>query len=56
MNNVKFKNMAVPGDTLIMKMQLVEPIRRGIVHMKGIIYVGDKIISEGDLVAQIVKQ
>ncbi len=56
MNNVKFKNMAVPGDTLIMKMELVEPIRRGIVHMKGTIYVGDKIISEGDLVAQIVKQ
>ncbi len=56
MNNVKFKNMAVPGDTLIMKMELVEPIRRGIVHMKGIIYVGDKVISEGDLVAQIVKQ
>ncbi len=55
MNNVKFKNMAVPGDTLIMKMELVEPIRRGIVHMKGTIYVGDKIISEGDLVAQIVK-
>ncbi|HHH53843.1 MAG TPA: 3-hydroxyacyl-ACP dehydratase FabZ, partial [Bacteroidetes bacterium] len=55
MNNVKFKNKAVPGDTLIMKMKLIEPIRRGIVHMQGTIYVGDKIISEGDLMAQIVK-
>ncbi len=55
MNNVKFKNKAVPGDTLIMKMQLIEPIRRGLVHMQGTIYVGDKIISEGDLMAQIVK-
>lgn len=56
MNNVKFKNIAVPGDTLVMKMELVEPIRRGLVHMKGIIYVGDKEISEGDLLAQISKK
>ena len=56
MNNVKFKNMAVPGDTLVMKMELIEPIRRGLVHMRGVIYVGDKIISEGDLLAQISKK
>lgn len=55
MDNVKFKNMAVPGDTLVMKMELVEPIRRGLVRMKGTIYVGDKVISEGDLLAQISK-
>jgi len=56
MNNVRFKNVAQPGDTLIMKMELVEPIRRGLVHMKGTIYCGDKIISEGDLMAQIIKK
>jgi len=56
MDNVKFKNMAVPGDTLVMKMELAEPIRRGLVRMKGIIYVGDKVISEGDLLAQISKR
>ena len=56
MDNVKFKNMAIPGDTLIMKMELLEPIRRGIVHMKGTIYVGDKLISEGELTAQIVNR
>ncbi len=55
MDNVKFKNMAVPGDTLVMKMELAEPIRRGLVRMKGTIYVGDKVISEGDLLAQISK-
>ncbi len=54
MDNVKFKSMAVPGDTLIMKMELLEPIRRGIVHMKGTIYVGDRIVSEGELTAQVV--
>lgn len=56
MDQVKFKNMAVPGDTLIMKMELLQPIRRGIVQMRGTIYVGDKVISEGDLTAQIVKK
>ena len=56
MNNVRFKNIARPGDTLIMKMELIEPIRRGLVHMRGTIYVGDKIISEGDLLAQIIKR
>lgn len=56
MDDVKFKSMAIPGDTLIMKMELIEPIRRGIVHMKGTIFVGDRIVSEGDLTAQIVKR
>jgi UDP-3-O-[3-hydroxymyristoyl] N-acetylglucosamine deacetylase/3-hydroxyacyl-[acyl-carrier-protein] dehydratase len=56
MDAVKFKSMAVPGDTLILKMELLEPIRRGIVHMRGIIYVGNRIVSEGDLTAQIVNR
>ena len=54
MDNVKFKKKVVPGDTLLLKMQLVSPIRRGIFHMKGTVYVGDQIVSEGELTAQIV--
>jgi UDP-3-O-[3-hydroxymyristoyl] N-acetylglucosamine deacetylase/3-hydroxyacyl-[acyl-carrier-protein] dehydratase len=46
----------MPGDTMILKMELIEPIRRGIVHMQGTIYVGNKIVSEGELTAQIVRR
>ena len=56
MDSVKFKRMVVPGDTMIMKMELLSPIRRGIVHMQGTVYVGDNIVSEGELTAQIVKR
>jgi UDP-3-O-[3-hydroxymyristoyl] N-acetylglucosamine deacetylase/3-hydroxyacyl-[acyl-carrier-protein] dehydratase len=55
-DNCKFKQKVVPGDTLILKMELINPIRRGIVEMKGTIYVGDKIVTEAILVAQIVKR
>ena len=54
MDNVKFKRKVLPGDTLILKMELSAPIRRGIVQMKGTTYVGDQVASEGDLTAQIV--
>ena len=56
MDQVKFKNKVVPGDTLILKMELISPIRRGLVQMQGTAYVGNKIVSEGELIAQIVKQ
>ena len=52
----KFKQKVVPGDTLILKMELLSPIRRGICEMKGTIYVGDKLATEAVLVAQIVKR
>ncbi len=52
----KFKQMVVPGDTMILKMELLQPIRRGIVEMKGTIYVGDKLVTEAVLVAKIVKR
>jgi UDP-3-O-[3-hydroxymyristoyl] N-acetylglucosamine deacetylase/3-hydroxyacyl-[acyl-carrier-protein] dehydratase len=55
MDQVKFKNKVVPGDTLILKMELMSPIRRGLVQMQGTAYVGNKIVSEGELIAQIVK-
>lgn len=54
MDNVKFKKKVVPGDTLILKMELLAPIRRGIVQMRGTTYVGHHLASEGDLTAQIV--
>lgn len=56
MENVKFKHKVRPGDTLILKMELMSPIRRGIVAMMGTAYVGDKIVSEGELTAQIVQR
>ena len=54
--NTKFKAKVVPGDTLLLKMELLDPIRRGIVHMQGTAYVGNKIVSEGELTAQIVRR
>lgn len=55
-DNCKFKQKVVPGDTLILKMELKNPIRRGICEMKGTIFVGSKIVCEADLTAQIVKR
>ena len=55
-DNVKFRRKVVPGDTLIFKVTLSSPIRRGIATMKGVTYVGSKIVAEGEFMAQIVKQ
>lgn len=55
-DNVKFRKKVVPGDTLIFKLILVSPIRRGIALMKGVTFVGDKIVAEGEFMAQVVKQ
>ncbi|NBR37689.1 MAG: bifunctional UDP-3-O-[3-hydroxymyristoyl] N-acetylglucosamine deacetylase/3-hydroxyacyl-ACP dehydratase, partial [Chitinophagales bacterium] len=55
-DNCKFKQMVKPGDTLLLKMELSAPIRRGICEMKGTVYVGGKVCAEADLVAQIVKK
>jgi UDP-3-O-[3-hydroxymyristoyl] N-acetylglucosamine deacetylase/3-hydroxyacyl-[acyl-carrier-protein] dehydratase len=55
-DNVKFRKKVVPGDTLIFKITLTSPIRRGIATMKGVTYVGSKIVAEGEFMAQIVKQ
>ncbi|HRN73972.1 MAG TPA: bifunctional UDP-3-O-[3-hydroxymyristoyl] N-acetylglucosamine deacetylase/3-hydroxyacyl-ACP dehydratase [Ginsengibacter sp.] len=54
--NCKFKQKVVPGDTLILKMELVSPIRRGICEMKGTAFVGDKLVAEAVLIAQIIKR
>lgn len=55
MDSVKFKKKVVPGDTLIFKIELMEPIRRGIVHMQGYGYVGDSVVVEAELMAQVAK-
>ena len=55
-DNCKFKQMVRPGDTLILKMELSAPIRRGICEMKGTAYVNNKVAAEADLVAQIIKR
>jgi len=56
MDNVRFKHKVVPGDTLIFKLTLTDPIRRGLVQMHGEAFVGDKLVSEADMMAQIVKE
>ena len=54
-DNVKFKQQVIPGDTLIFDLKLITPIRRGICHMAGKAYANDKLVSEAELMAQIVK-
>lgn len=54
--NAKFRYHVVPGDTLVLKMELISSIRRGICEMKGTAYVGDRLVAEGVLIAQIVKE
>jgi UDP-3-O-[3-hydroxymyristoyl] N-acetylglucosamine deacetylase/3-hydroxyacyl-[acyl-carrier-protein] dehydratase len=54
-DNVRFRNQVLPGDTLIFHLELLSPVRRGIFHMKGTAYVGDKIATEAEMMAQIVK-
>jgi UDP-3-O-[3-hydroxymyristoyl] N-acetylglucosamine deacetylase/3-hydroxyacyl-[acyl-carrier-protein] dehydratase len=55
-DNCKFKQMVRPGDTMLLKMELTSPIRRGICEMRGTVYVGGKVTTEADLVAQVVKR
>ena len=55
-DNCKFKQKVIPGDTMILKMELIEPIRRGICVMKGSVYVSNKLCTEGEFTAQLVKR
>lgn len=54
-DNVKFKKMVLPGDTLIFELELIEPVRRGICQMRGKAYVGDSLVMQAELMAQIKK-
>jgi len=54
-DKVKFKHQIVPGDTIVFKLQLVTPIRRGIVHMRGEAYVRERVVMEGEMMAMLSK-
>ena len=54
-DNVKFRQKVVPGDTLLFRVELLNPVRHGISSMKGYMFVGDKVVSEATFTAQIVK-
>jgi UDP-3-O-[3-hydroxymyristoyl] N-acetylglucosamine deacetylase/3-hydroxyacyl-[acyl-carrier-protein] dehydratase len=54
-DKLKFKHKVVPGDTLILRMELVEPPRRGIISMYGQAYVGNTLVVEGEMMAQVIK-
>ncbi|MBS1773847.1 MAG: bifunctional UDP-3-O-[3-hydroxymyristoyl] N-acetylglucosamine deacetylase/3-hydroxyacyl-ACP dehydratase [Bacteroidetes bacterium] len=55
-DKVRFKHRVLPGDTLILKLDLMNPIRRGICEMRGTVYVGNKLVTEAELVAQIIRK
>jgi UDP-3-O-[3-hydroxymyristoyl] N-acetylglucosamine deacetylase/3-hydroxyacyl-[acyl-carrier-protein] dehydratase len=55
-DKVRFKQRVLPGDTLILKLELLSPIRRGICEMRGTAYVGNKLATEAELVALIVRK
>ena len=54
-DEVKFRQKVVPGDTLLFKVELLHPVRHGISSMKGYLFVGDQVVSEATFTAQIVK-
>lgn len=53
---VRFKKKVIPGDTLVFKLELMSPVRRGIATMKGTAFVGETVVTEGLLTAQIAKK
>ena len=55
-DGAKFKKKVLPGDTLIIKMEIMSPIRRGLCHMYGTAYVGNELVSEAELMAQIINR
>jgi beta-hydroxyacyl-[acyl carrier protein] dehydratase FabZ len=54
-DNVKFRQKVSPGDTLLFRLEMLAPIRRGISTMKGYVFVGEKLMCEAEFMAQIVK-
>ena len=54
--NVRFRQKVVPGDTLVFRLELLSPFRRGVCHMKGTAWVGNKIATEAEMMAQIVRK
>ena len=56
MDNIKFKRPVVPGDSMLFKLELITPIRRGICHMRGYVFVNGNLMTQGDLMAQIKRK
>ncbi len=54
-DNVKFKQKVIPGDTLVFELKLLSPMRRGLVHMQGTAYVNGKQVMEAEMLAQVIK-
>lgn len=54
-DQVKFRQKVIPGDTIILRLELLAPIRRGISTMKGYVFVGEKLVCEAEFMAQIIK-
>ena len=54
-NNVKFKQKVLPGDSVVFELQLMSAIRRGLVEMSGTAYVNGKVVAEAEMLAQVVK-
>jgi len=54
-DKVKFRQKVLPGDTLILKLELTTEIRHGIANMRGLVFVGEKVVCEAEFMAQIVK-
>jgi UDP-3-O-[3-hydroxymyristoyl] N-acetylglucosamine deacetylase/3-hydroxyacyl-[acyl-carrier-protein] dehydratase len=54
-DNVKFRHKVVPGDTILFRVELTSEMRRGIATMRGLAFIGDKVVSEADFTAQIIK-
>jgi len=55
-DNVKFRHKVIPGDTLVFFCQFTSPIRRGLICMKGVAYVGNKIVVEAEMMAQLQRK
>ena len=54
-DNVKFRQKVIPGDTLLFRVELLSPVRHGISSMQGYMFVGDNVVAEATFTAQIVK-
>lgn len=54
-DNVKFRQKVIPGDTLIFRVEMIQPVRHGISSMKCYAFVGDQVVSEAMFTAQIIK-
>lgn len=54
-DNVKFRAKVVPGDTIVMRVQLVTPVRRGLANVRGECFVNGKVVTEAEMTARIIK-